>query len=323
LNLQEWFNEMNFSTLEKQNYKSILIKFGFDDIDVARAITIEHLVKELPLGHCKRIFLSKEMIQKGYRVQFSLLQGPCDINFTPTISSTGKPLFLFEENFQPTCTVHGAVFQAVGNAWDDTICDEAKLIVEDKLQTSTVKDVMSVHKLTEDEAGAIIYWTVSGSRNLHKDEKISIYSLLNKSLLTRTEELVKSWKPFLFYLLEGLKKMPTFTGPVYRGVSEKLSQKSNQYFVGNKIIWITGTSTSKKSEVRKSFAGGASQTWIIIDVKNGKSIESLSMFPGEEEVLLPPNTHLVVKENNITPKMRELIEFPPNCDVLYLEQLDV
>jgi len=229
--------------------------------------------------------------------------------------STGKPIFLFEDNYEPNCiTVFNAVKNAIGDRWNESIHELAKNIVLNKLKS--VQDIMLTYNLSPNEAGAIIYWTICGKKHLSIDKKESVYKLLNDSLLTRIDKLVNAWKPYIYFLLKGLDKMPTFTGNVYRGISEKITTSSTQYFVGNHLIWITVTATSKNIITRDSFtAESPSKTWVTIYVKNAKVIESLSLYPNEAEVLLPPNTHLVVKE--------KMFDIPDSVDGFVLEHLEM
>jgi len=111
-----------------------------------------------------------------------------------------------------------------------------------------------------------------------------------------------------------------FKGTVYRGVKGQLTKISTQYVIGNDITWITVTSTSKNSRVKDLFSGDNNATWMMIQVTDGRDISSLSLFPSEEEVLLPPNTRVRVKEI-VGVDVKKFLGLPENVDAIILEQL--
>jgi len=180
---------------------------------------------------------------------------------------------------------------------------------------------MKQFQLEFDEAGAIAYWTLSGKAMLGITEEESLYKLLNYTLITRDQTILQNWQPYLYFLMQGLNKLPPFRGTVYRGLKGRLTKMSNQYVVGNEIVWIAVTSTSKRQTVTKAFFTGTGEaTWLMIHVKDGKDIKDLSLIPNEDEVLLPPNTRVKVLEI-ISANAKIMMGLPDNVDGIVLQQL--
>jgi hypothetical protein len=104
-------------------------------------------------------------------------------------------------------------------------------------------------------------------------------------------------------------------GTVYRGIDKPLSKLSSDYKAGNAVTWITFSSTTTNGDVIKKFSDKHEGTWMIIKgVIDGIQIP-FSLYPSENEVLLYPNTMLVV--NNIfTKDMKMLTKQPEGLDII-------
>jgi len=149
--------------------------------------------------------------------------------------------------------------------------------------------------------------------------KKSPYRLLNNSLACRNTDELEHWKPFLFYLISALKKLPNFTGTVYRALDRPLQTLSKQYKPGNSVVWVAFTSTSKNRDIMTLFTGKSEGTLMRISVVEGKEISQFSLFPSESEVLLPPNTFCFVDEI-CTENMKDLLKLNNGIDALILTQ---
>jgi len=113
-------------------------------------------------------------------------------------------------------------------------------------------------------------------------------------------------------------KLPNYCGQSYRALDRPISQLSKQYKVGNNVVWVAFTSTSKERSVIENFSTNSSATLMLLEVTEGKDISEISLFP-EAEVLLLPNAHFVVKDI-ISDQMKTLLNLPKSVDAIHLVQ---
>ena len=106
-----------------------------------------------------------------------------------------------------------------------------------------------------------------------------------------------------------------------------LTEVSHLYAEGG-IVWhsnVTST-TSDKDATLATFGTGASGkagTFVEMRVRNARKIEAFSAFPGEEELLLPPNTCtkvLVTLSSAKAALLQGLAQLPPNVDLMVLQE---
>jgi len=55
---------------------------------------------------------------------------------------------------------------------------------------------------------------------------------------------IENWKPFIYFLLSALEKLPNTKGKVFRALDQPISALSKQYQKGKYVVWISFTSTS-------------------------------------------------------------------------------
>jgi hypothetical protein len=102
---------------------------------------------------------------------------------------------------------------------------------------------------------------------------------------------------------------------VYRGIDKPLSQLPSDYYPGNEIIWASFTSATTDGEVIQKFSDKHEGTWMIIkNVTEGIQIP-FSLCPNENEVLLYPNTSVLV-DNILTKDMKKLTKHPDRLDIV-------
>ena len=100
------------------------------------------------------------------------------------------------------------------------------------------------------------------------------------------------FKDYLSYLLKALRKLPTFRGVVYRGNDNRTIVKQ-EYRQGREIFWSGFTSTTLSKDVAKEFSGKGGVIFNI-KVSTGKNISQFSTLGREDEIILTPNTGLIV-----------------------------
>lgn len=112
---------------------------------------------------------------------------------------------------------------------------------------------------------------------------------------------VKKLIPYLNAVIWGLKSLEYFWGTVYRGISvQSENLKPGQYIRFNEFL-----STSSKQESCFTSSNG---TLYIIKSKTGRSVQNISHFPTENEVLFHPGTTFFVKNiNGNQIKLKEIL----------------
>jgi len=232
---------------------------------------------------------------------------------------TGIPLTIFNQgDVFPTTSVHEALVTGMNTYYSPSI-RQIENSIESHVHSSVgLRELMEKFNLTHDECSAICYYTADARQFGGLLEK-SPYRVLNNSLACRNTDELEHWKPFLFYLISALKKLPNFTGTVYRALDRPLQTLSKQYKPGNSVVWVAFTSTSKNRDIMTLFTGKSEGTLMRISVVEGKEISQFSLFPSESEVLLPPNTFCFVDEI-CTENMKDLLKLNNGIDALILTQ---
>jgi hypothetical protein len=152
-------------------------------------------------------------------------------------------------------------------------------------------------RLSEDEALAIALYTYDLQVFSKQDGMDNFYFILNQMLRKRTPSCMQKLQGYLYYLMNGMCKLGAYKGVVYRGIpGEYETLIKENYTVGKKIHWSSFTSTTTSLANAKMF-GGYKGIIFEIEVESGRSVIHYSAFPTEDEVLLSPNFHMVVRES--------------------------
>lgn len=233
-------------------------------------------------------------------------------------STTGVPLNVFSPGWQPDISVHDALTHGM-ESWYTKALRQIEENVKKHVKTSVaLEELMKTMKLTEDECAAVCYYTADARKYNGPAEK-SPYRVLNSVLASRNQGDLEVWKPFLFYLLSALAKLPNYSGTVYRAIDKPLLSLSKQYKTGSNVVWPSFTSTSKNRDIMSNFSGKSEGTWMSIDVVEGKDISTFSLFPDESEILLLPNSTCHVS-GILDDKMKNLIGIQSGIDALTITQ---
>ncbi|CAF3522094.1 unnamed protein product [Rotaria socialis] len=137
--------------------------------------------------------------------------------------------------------------------------------------------------LTLDESAAIYLYTMP----------IPLYSTLNKALRAENREELKPWLAFLKLFMYALKKLPSNRTVVWRAISENITSTLTKDRVHT---WWSVNSCSTNPNILSAYYG-RENTIISIRTLHGKNISSLSAFPIECEVVLPPGTCIRVQSD--------------------------
>ena len=162
---------------------------------------------------------------------------------------------------------------------------------------------------------------------------IELYSddeLVKKGL---SREEIKNWRQTISLMNEGLKKLPKFSGPIYRGVSgikdttlaswiEVWRDKKTFVLGANNKSALASCTWNPEIAENYLFRNRPDQkrdefsVLFQISSHQGVSIEHVSQYPGEKEVLLPSDQKFMIE--SIIP-----LENAPRTLVIQLRGLDV
>jgi len=145
--------------------------------------------------------------------------------------------------------------------------------------------------LTIDESAAIRLYTMEWEKP-HR----SLYSLLNHTLNTGDRENLRPYFRYLKLLLTAIVKLPCLPQQtIWRGVTKDLS--ANFPCDMQVTWWAFSSCTSTMTVLKKNMYLGKTgpRTLFSIEAINGRTIRAHSHFPTEDEILLPPGTHMIVQ----------------------------
>lgn len=146
--------------------------------------------------------------------------------------------------------------------------------------------------LTEDEALAVMAYTYGPAINPITQDLF--YVVFNNKLREWDPDQMELLRPYLFYLLQGLMKLPVFSGDVFRGIPvSALNTVRDNYKRGTVVEWSAVSSTTTSIDIARAFAG---QGGIIFHISclTGRSVVEYSYYETEAEITILPNTKFVV-----------------------------
>jgi ADP-ribosyltransferase exoenzyme len=152
---------------------------------------------------------------------------------------------------------------------------------------------MPMSALTSGDLSALADYTGSG------------YQDLNNAL--RSDALDASQQARIDALNRALEKFPAYEGPVVRGTNLP-PEVLDGYEPGEVITEPAFMSTTTNPAVAQSPTFGGNVEFRILST-TGRDISSVSMFPGEEEILFPPGAKFYILNKTVDPQTgRTIIE---------------
>jgi len=183
----------------------------------------------------------------------------------------GLPFLLLADPFEPQVDVHDALSMGM-NKWENKFKELLRVIVVGHVEnTHSVSEVMKNYDLTTDETCAIVYYSVD-VRNFGGSVDDNPYRSLNTTLSSRNINDLELWKPYLYFLIKGLNKLPNVSCRVFRALDKPITSLSKQYTKGKNIVWVAFTSTTQQKNVMLTFSTLRQGTWMLLDVIEGKDI---------------------------------------------------
>ena len=140
---------------------------------------------------------------------------------------------------------------------------------------------------------AIVFYTIE---DIPREQ--SPYYILNKALRAKSRKDVKLWRDYIWLLLHALKLLPAAkNGTVYRGMRVAADSLGDEYDDGEEFSWCAFSSTATTMSVMNEFVGDKGpRTMFNLELAQplGRDLREFSLFPSENEILLPPNTQFKV-----------------------------
>ena len=171
------------------------------------------------------------------------------------------------------------------------IVEECERIAEDRLQRLPA----GTPALESNEALAVVSYTYDLNFNSEEDGEDNLFVVLNETLRKRNGPTMLVLKPYLTYLMRGLRALPEVHTTCFRGVPpECLQTVLTNYTQGADVHWSAFTSCALHLETAKQFAQRHGGIIFRIKILSARDLRAYSAFPQEQEVLLSPNVKLVV-----------------------------
>ena len=171
------------------------------------------------------------------------------------------------------------------------IVEECERIAEDRLQRLPA----GTPALESNEALAVVSYTYDLNFNSEEDGEDNLFVVLNETLRKRNGPTMLVLKPYLTYLMRGLRALPEVHTTCFRGVPpECLQTVLTNYTQGADVHWSAFTSCALHLETAKQFAQKHGGIIFCIKILSARDLRAYSAFPQEQEVLLSPNVKLVV-----------------------------
>jgi hypothetical protein len=121
----------------------------------------------------------------------------------------------------------------------------------------------------------------------------SLYYVLNLALRNKVRAAVHLWRDYIWLLLHALRKLPPSTeATVFRGCKKSPADLGIELTKGFEFTWSSFSSTATTQGVMQTFVGQSGpRTLMTIKMveSSGRDVRDFSLFPGENEVLFPPN----------------------------------
>eukprot|EP01062_Namystynia_karyoxenos_P069761 TRINITY_DN6521_c0_g1_i2.p1 TRINITY_DN6521_c0_g1~~TRINITY_DN6521_c0_g1_i2.p1 ORF type:complete len:1883 (+),score=503.82 TRINITY_DN6521_c0_g1_i2:71-5650(+) len=114
----------------------------------------------------------------------------------------------------------------------------------------------------------------------------------NKKKVRDLDLVLSLFHPWTVRLDQFVRSLCIKTDLLFRGVPRV--RVGRHYIVGTVVVYHSFTSMSQDDTVAWRFAGSDGGTWVVIAAVKAMDISWVSQFTGEKEMLLPPNTPLVV-----------------------------
>ena len=158
-----------------------------------------------------------------------------------------------------------------------------------KMALKQAKRAQAKHpNMTLDECAAIVLYTME-----EIPREASLYFILNLAMRNKVRAAVHPWRDYIWLLLHALRKLPPSTeATVFRGCKKSPGDLGIELTKGFDFTWSSFSSTATTQGVMQTFLGQSGpRTLMTIKMaeNSGRDVQDFSLYPGENEILFPPN----------------------------------
>lgn len=158
-----------------------------------------------------------------------------------------------------------------------------------KLARKQAKRAQAKHPtISMDKCAAIVLYTME-----EIPRESSLYYALNLALRDQVREAVRPWRDYIWLLLHALYELPPSAETVvFRGCKKSPAELELELTAGFDFTWSSFSSTATTQGVMQTFLGQSGpRTLMTIKLTEavGRDLRDFSLYPGENEILLPPN----------------------------------
>ena len=138
----------------------------------------------------------------------------------------------------------------------------------------------------------------------------SLPSLLTFTSFSQKQRMI-AWSGYLFFLSRALRKLPIWSGDVFRGIGIEHEQVyyfafshkivdytaqvvKDEYSKHRTICWNSFTSATPNQHVARHLFAKTTGIVFKIELLNGRDISKFSYVRSENEILISPNSHFLV-----------------------------
>lgn len=125
----------------------------------------------------------------------------------------------------------------------------------------------------------------------------SLYFAMNAVLRAQNRALVRPWRDFIWLLLHALRELPACEVAVVMRGCAMIPSALGVDEEGSEFVWSAFSSTATKINVMESFLGSSgpcTMFQLTLTEPIARDIQAFSLFPQENEAILPPNVKFEV-----------------------------
>lgn len=184
------------------------------------------------------------------------------------------------------------LIKSLGFLGNKTVLEQCFTVFQTQIQ-SKVSKIAAFASCIKEELQATFLWTT----NL-------VYRLVNRDLEELKVQELSKWNMLLYLLLNGLRKLPPVKLTAFRGI--KNYRKLEDYKKGDIVSWNRISALSKNRKIAEAFSDQTGMIFIV-EALTAREISGISMYSGEEEVLLMPHCHFQVVDVQDNPKQPAIV----------------
>jgi WW domain/NAD:arginine ADP-ribosyltransferase len=200
--------------------------------------------------------------------------------------------------FAPFREANEALGPAADSGQDEHPCGVDSLPTIDRLVAMSDAHAQSLAdkypQLTEAMRAAVVLYTLE-----EIPRERSPYCALNAALRSQNRTVVKPWGEFMWLLLHAMARLEPYQGDlVFRGCKTPLADLGRDFASGGTFQFAGFSSTTTTVAAMNTFLGSAGdRTMWNLSLRSdvARDIMGFSLYPGENEVLLPPNCRFKVE----------------------------